>query len=455
MNVFELNLDGLVGPTHHYGGLALGNLASTSNALHIANPAAAAHQGIQKMRLLHHLGIKQGLLPPHQRPNLQMLHQLGFKGNPTQQIERAFQHAPHVLSACYSASSMWTANAATVTPSSDTEDKRLHFTAANLVSHLHRHQEENFSSFLLKQLFADERYFQHHSTLPSTMQTSDEGAANHSRLCHHHGHQGLHIFVYGKRASMTKDLHIAHPLKFPARQSLEASEAIVRNHRLAFEHTFFAHQHPLAIDQGVFHNDVIAVANECLLLIHEKAWIDQEKCLTQIKNQVDFPLKIIQISEQELSLADAVSTYLFNSQIVTLPDSTTKKMAMIAPSECEQHPKTREIITRWLSDPDNPICEVHYLDLKQSMKNGGGPACLRLRVPINETEMRAMQQGILVNDDLLARLDTWIDAHFRTHLTLHDLADPSLIEESLFALDELTSLLHLGAIYPFQREQNS
>ncbi|MDX2347040.1 MAG: N-succinylarginine dihydrolase, partial [Legionella sp.] len=30
--VYELNLDGLVGPTHHYAGLAYGNTASLAHA---------------------------------------------------------------------------------------------------------------------------------------------------------------------------------------------------------------------------------------------------------------------------------------------------------------------------------------------------------------------------------------------------------------------------------------
>lgn len=451
MTFFELNIDGLVGPTHHYGGLASGNMASISHALQMANPAAAAHQGIQKMRLLHHLGLPQAILPPHQRPNLHMLHQLGFQGTPTQQIERAFRIAPHVLSACYSASSMWTANAATVSPSIDTEDQKLHFTAANLVSHLHRHQEASFSSSLLQYLFADQRYFKHHDIIPSTWQTSDEGAANHSRLCLDHGHQGLHVFVYGKRAS---NIHarLDNPQKFPARQSLEASEAIARNHQLSEQHVIYACQHPAAIDAGVFHNDVIAVANESLLLIHEKAWVDQEKCLDKIRNQINFPLQVIQVNDSELPLADAVQTYLFNSQLLTLPNSKTRKMALIAPIECEHHRHTKKIIETWCSDPDNPIDEVHFLDLKQSMQNGGGPACLRLRVPISDKELHAMHQGVFVNDALLDRLDIWIDKHYRSELILHDLADPSLMNESLTALDELTSILKLGAIYPFQRE---
>ena len=150
MTIYELNMDGLVGPSHHYAGLSAGNIASTTNALSVANPAAAAHQGIEKMRFLHHKGIKQALIPPHQRPNLHLLHQLGFRGTPIEQIRQAKQADPHLLSACYSASSMWTANAATISASRDTDDKRVHFTAANLVSNLHRHQEAAFSHQLLQ-----------------------------------------------------------------------------------------------------------------------------------------------------------------------------------------------------------------------------------------------------------------------------------------------------------------
>lgn len=145
MNVYELNMDGLVGQTHHYAGLSSGNIASTNNALSISNPQAAARQGLEKMRRLYNMGLKQGLLPPHQRPNLNLLYQLGFKGTPSEQINKAYKTAPELLSACYSASCMWTANAATVSASVDTEDNKVHFTAANLISNLHRHQEADFS----------------------------------------------------------------------------------------------------------------------------------------------------------------------------------------------------------------------------------------------------------------------------------------------------------------------
>lgn len=453
MTVYEVNMDGLVGPSHHYAGLSAGNIASTSNALSIANPAAAAHQGIKKMRLLHQMGLKQALLPPHQRPNLHLLHQLGFSGTPIEQINQTKRADPNLLSACYSASSMWTANAATVSASLDTEDKRVHFTAANLVSNIHRQQEAEFSRQLLQKIFSDEGYFYHHPILPNTVTTSDEGAANHSRLSENHHDLGTYLFVYGKRALPAGNSYPA-PNRFPARQTLEASQAIARSHLLNPHRVVFACQNPAAIDQGVFHNDVIAVANESLLLIHQEAFLDQSDLLAELRAKTPFPLQIIEVSNKQFTVTDAVNSYLFNSQLITLPyHSKKKKMALIAPAECEQHQPIKAFIDSLLADNSNPIVEVHYLDLKQSMRNGGGPACLRLRVPLNEQELLAMHQGVLVDDALLNTLDNWIDKHYRSQLHPDDLVDPTLLDACFSALDELTSILGLGSIYPFQRER--
>ncbi|MDI9818413.1 MULTISPECIES: N-succinylarginine dihydrolase [unclassified Legionella] len=448
MPVFELNMDGLVGPTHHYAGLAKGNIASTMNALTLANPQAAALQGLAKMRLLHQMGVKQALLPPHQRPNLQLLYQLGFCGNATQQIEKAYRSAPELLSVCYSASSMWTANAATVSSSLDTADHHVHFTAANLISNLHRYQEADFSSYLLKQLFADEGYFSHHPLLPGSSVTGDEGAANHSRLCGEHASSAVNLFVYGKRC-FNEYQKARIPVKYPARQTLEASQAIVRAHQLNPEQVVFACQNPQAIDQGVFHNDVISVANESVLLVHEDAFVEQAAVIEELRQKINSPIQIIEISRNQLTVAEAVHTYFFNSQLVTAPN---RKMVLIAPIECEQYPRSKLLIDEILANESNPISAVHYLDLKQSMRNGGGPACLRLRVPLKEVELNAMHQGILITDDLLEKLDNWVLRHYRTQLHADDLQDPLLMEECLTALDELSTLLKLGAIYPFQRE---
>ncbi len=450
-DVFELNLDGLVGPTHHYAGLSPGNMASTSNAYTVANPAAAAHQGIEKMRFLHRLGLKQAVLPPHARPNLTLLRQLGFSGSHRHLVNQAKSRAPALLAACYSASSMWTANAATVSPSTDTVDGLVHITAANLVNQLHRHQEADFSRRLLQHVFADKRYFKHHPVLPKTPAMGDEGAANHSRLCAHHGGPGIHLFVHGRQA--LGESGTPSPTRFPARQTLEASEAIARSHQLNPESVLFACQNPHAIDRGVFHHDVIGVANESLLLIHQDALVNQSVILNQLLQRADYPLQIIEIAREQFTLEDAVKSYVFNSQLLTLPSTTPQKnMLLLAPKESETHPRVRPWIDALIMDKQNPVTHVHFLDLKQSMQNGGGPACLRLRVPLNTVELHAMHPHVLVNEALLDTLDQWVDRHYRTELHFDDLADLALMREASRALDELTHILKLGNIYPFQRQ---
>jgi succinylarginine dihydrolase len=450
MNVYELNMDGLVGPTHNYAGLAAGNIASSNNALCISNPQAAALQGLQKMRLLHEMGLQQGLLPPHQRPNLELLHQLGFRGTIGEQISKAYKTAPELLSACYSASSMWTANAATVSPSTDTWDNKLHFTAANLISNLHRHHEADFSKKILEFIFSNANYFHHHPILPRSTITGDEGAANHNRICQNYGQPGIHLFVYGKKALGNSQNNIG-PQKYPARQSKEASEAIARQHQLLDNQVVFACQNPFAIEQGVFHNDVISVANESVFLVHEHAFHDQSAVLKELREKASFSLTIIEIAQEQLTVADAVETYLFNSQIIRIPGQNS--MILIAPFECQSHPRVHTCIEEILSDSNNAINSVHFLDLKQSMRNGGGPACLRLRIPVNEVELQAMHQGVLVDNQLLDTLEQWILKYYRTELNAADLADSSLVIECFYALEELTRILKLGSIYPFQLEQ--
>lgn len=454
MQTYELNMDGLVGPTHHYAGLGIGNLASETNALSLANPQAAALQGLAKMRFLLRLGLQQAILPPHQRPNLALLHQLGFHGKAKQQINQAYRQAPALLSACYSASSMWTANAATVSASSDSGDQRVHFTAANLISNLHRSQEADFSKTVLERIFSKPDFFTHHPPLPKSLVTSDEGAANHNRLCAHHGSAGLNLFVYGRQALAETDptRSMAQPNKYPARQTLEASMAIARAHQLDNQRVVFAKQTPTVIDQGVFHNDVIGVANENLLLIHQHAFVDQHSVYEELKHKADFDLSIIEVNDKQVSVAEAVGSYLFNSQLLTLPN---RSMVLVAPIESQQSPAVNTFIEQLIADSSNPVNQVYFLDVKQSMRNGGGPACLRLRVPLKETELAAMHQQVLVDEALLDRLEVWVKKHYRQELQARDLADPALLEESFTALDELSQLLQLGSLYPFQQEQTA
>lgn len=70
---------------------------------------------------------------------------------------------------------MWTANAATVSPSADSADGKVHFTVANLNNKLHRMQEAPTTSAILGATFADPRYFAHHAALPQHGDLGDEG----------------------------------------------------------------------------------------------------------------------------------------------------------------------------------------------------------------------------------------------------------------------------------------
>ena len=447
-NAYEVNFDGLVGPTHHYGGLSWGNIASQRHRGDLSNPKRAALQGLGKMKFLAKLGIKQAVLPPHERPDMAALRRLGFTGNDEQVLKKSYGEKPRLLEACSSASAMWAANAATVSPSFDTQDRRLHITPANLIGRFHRSLEPPTTETVLRKVFCDEGKFVVHPPLPMTMSFSDEGAANHTRLCHTYGEPGIEVFVYGRGSNGPT---VLAPKKFPARQSLEASGAIARVHQLSPQLTVFIQQNPDAIDAGAFHNDVVSVGNQNILFYHEHAFAESPSAIERIRQvysrECGNDLITIEVGASEVSLEDAVASYLFNSQIVTLPDGT---MSIICASECHESEPTRAYIEKML-DADNPILSAHYVDVRQSMKNGGGPACLRLRVVLTDDEVAALHQPILLTDRLYEQLSAWIEKHHRDKLRSDDLADPKLLEESRAALDELTQILGIGSIYPFQR----
>jgi succinylarginine dihydrolase len=446
MRTFEVNFDGLVGPTHNYSGLSTGNLASTGHTAQTSNPREAALQGLDKMRRMIDLGLKQGILPPQERPNTGFLRRIGFAGTDRQVLEAARRRAPRFLSAAGSASSMWTANAATVCPSRDSGDGKVHFTPANLASKLHRSLEPEQTGEILRAVFPGER-FAVHAALPTSEWLGDEGAANHTRLCASHADAGLHFFVYGRSLTDEKSA----PRRFPARQTREASEAIARLHGLDDGSCFFAQQSPEAIDGGVFHNDVIAVGNEHVLLCHERAFLGGKQTIGELRSRFrarcSGDLEVIEVGEAQVSLQQAVESYLFNSQLVSLPDGT---MALIAPSECDRIAPVAGYLKQ-LTASGGPIGRVVTMDLRQSMNNGGGPACLRLRVPLREDELAHCNPNALLNPERHQTLADWVKRHYRDRLSPDDLADPQLLEESRRALDELTRLLGLGSIYPFQK----
>lgn len=437
----EVNFDGIVGPTHNYAGLSCGNLASQSHRRMISNPKAAALEGLEKMKLLADMRFRQAVLPPALRPDVDALRRLGFHGTDAQILQEAAHDDPAILAACSSASAMWAANAATVSPSADTTDHRVHFTSANLISHLHRSLEAPTTAAALQEIFSDSAVFAHHPPLPAAAQLSDEGAANHTRLCREAGGSGVEIFTYGRRSlSASQQL----PTTFPARQTLEASAAIARLHQLAPDRTVFVQQSPAAIDAGVFHNDVIAVGNQNVLLYHADAWCDMPAAIDEIRTKFvaccgDEPV-LIEVSASEVPLADAVSSYLFNSQLLTLPDGT---MLLLAPVECLHLESTRRFLEA-LPARGTPIHTVRYVDVRQSMQNGGGPACLRLRVVLTDEELKRVHPGVFLTDRLYHDLKAWIERHYRDRLAPEDLADPKLLEESRTALGALDGLLGLN-----------
>ena len=445
MNSVEVNFDGLAGPTHNFAGLAIGNLASRENRYRISHPRQAALEGLKKMRLLLSLGIPQGLILPQERPNIPALHRLGYRGTDQQILEKAARKNLEDLLLCSSSSAMWTANAATVSPSADTADRKVHFTPANLISQAHRRLETEMTARLLKIIFPDEKYFVHHPPLADAF--GDEGAANHMRFCAEYGGPGLNAFAYGRKEGLgEKQL----PSRFLARQNFETSRQVIRAHSLDEKKTLCLQQNPAAIDGGAFHNDVVAVNNQTVLLVHEQAFVKAEEGLRELTRAAaaifSSPLMMTIVSPAELALEEAVKCYLFNSQIVS---SSGGEMALIAPSECADNKKARKVVDRLLAG-GGPVRRVEFVKLYESMRNGGGPACLRLRVVLNEKELSAVHSGFLMNEKKLTALEKWVGRHYRENLNIDDLADPNLLKESRQALDELTQMVGCGPVYSFQ-----
>src|SRR5882724_1501120 len=330
MPAYEVNFDGLVGPTHNYSGLSRGNLASTAHRGTPSNPRKAARQGLAKMKWLADLGVHQAILPPHERPSICTLRSFGFAGSDAQILRAAAKQAPDLLAACCSASNMWVANAATVAPGVDTADGRVHFTPANLSSKFHRSIEAVQTTRTLRSIFHDETWFVVNDPIPGSCQNGDEGAANHTRFTAAHGKPGLHFFVYGHSAAGD---HTLSPQQFQSRQALEASRGVARLNRLDPNSIYFAQQNPAAIDAGVFHNDVISLGNENIFLYHEQAFTETEKTIEKLSRQFasmnnGAELVAIKVPASRVSLQDAVRSYLFNSQLVTLGKG---RMAFIAP----------------------------------------------------------------------------------------------------------------------------
>ncbi|HLL59965.1 MAG TPA: N-succinylarginine dihydrolase, partial [Allosphingosinicella sp.] len=394
MGLREINFDGIIGPSHNYSGLSLGNLASSTNKGNVSHPRAAALQGLDKMRHNLKLGLPQGVLLPHPRPDRDWLAELGT----------TVEEVPASLRpAAFSASAMWAANAATVSPAPDTADGRCHLTVANLRTMAHRSHEWPATLSQLRIAFGNEEHFAVHPPVPPTF--GDEGAANHMRIGGSHDAPGLEVFVYGQRGGA-----------FPTRQHVEACRAVARFHRLDPDRTLFVSQSEEAIAAGAFHNDVVAVANENVLLAHELAFEDQGDFYASLRRLVP-EVQIVEVPASEVALEDAIKSYLFNAQLVTLPEGG---MALILPEEARETPS----VWKWLQEMiggNGPIRKLFIVDVRQSMANGGGPACLRLRVVADPA---AVDQRFMVDEPKLDRLASVIGTHWPEQIAPEDLLDP-------------------------------
>jgi succinylarginine dihydrolase len=412
----EINFDGIIGPSHNYSGLSLGNVASAVNKGNVSHPRAAALQGLEKMRHNLAIGLAQGIFLPHPRPDRAWLAELAT----------TVEEVPASLRpAAFSASAMWAANAATVSPAPDTADGRCHLTAANLRTMAHRSHEWPATLAQLRLAFADETYFAVHAPVPGTF--GDEGAANHMRLAASHSAPGVEVFVYGQRGGA-----------FPVRQHVEASRAIARFHRLDPDRSLFVCQSEQAIAAGAFHNDVVAVANENVLFTHEQAFEDRPSFYAELRRLVP-EVEIVEVPAAAVTLQDAISSYLFNAQLVTLPAGG---MALILPEEARETPS----VWRWLEEMlagNGPIRQALTVDVRQSMANGGGPACLRLRVVADPA---TVDPRFLVDEAKLDRLAAVIAGHWPERIEPEDLLKPELWGQMEGARIALLEELSLGEL---------
>jgi succinylarginine dihydrolase len=435
----EHQFDGLVGPTHHYAGLSPGNLASQQHAGERSDPRAAALEGLAKMCRVRDLGVAQAVLPPHPRPSLALLRRLGFGGGEQQVLERALRDAPELLHAASSASSMWAANAACVAPAPETRDHKTHIVPANLASLLHRSIESEATERVLRAIFSDRARFAVHAPLPAGEALADEGAANHTRLFTEQA--AVHIFGWGRSASRP-----APTARFRARQTEQASRALARICQLSESSTLLWQQDPRGIDAGAFHTDVLAVGNGSLLLLHERAFVEHEQLLARLSQELGAGFKALVATEKELPLVDAVAAYPFNSQLLTLPDG---RMWLVSPRETQNNAAAQRFLARAVAESE-AIADIDYLDVNGSMRNGGGPACLRLRVPLSDADSKALAGNVLLDTALEQGLRAIIERRYRDRLSLADMADPALLVEARTALDEITQLLGIGAVFDFQ-----
>ncbi|QDT03357.1 N-succinylarginine dihydrolase [Rubripirellula lacrimiformis] len=437
MSLVEVQIDRLVGPTHHFGGLGVGNLASKSHSGQVSNPAAAAIQGLEKMKLVASLGVPQWVLPPQQRPDWTLLRSLGFAGSDRDVLRDARDRSPELLSAASSSSAMWTANAATVTVGNDGDRWGTDVSIANLSSSLHRCIEWQQTEADLRAILPSS--VRVHSPLMGGAAMRDEGAANHMRLGHVDAPEFVDVFVYGDQDPL--------PQNFMPRQTLASFQAIDRRHQWdrpqrSAGHAVFLKQHPRAIDAGAFHNDVVAISHHDLMIHHQFAFADNDAAMELLDRRcvevTGRPVVRVQVADDQLTMDEAIATYLFNSQVVSVGADDAPPV-MICPVQVDRSAAARGLVDRWQSE--GLISRVQFVDLGQSMAGGGGPACLRLRVPMQPEDVDAMSPASRWTPELHDRLCQIIHDGYPKAVSWDELASIDFVNAAKRVRDQVAESL--------------
>jgi len=434
--VREVSFDALIGPTHHFGGMAPGNLAAEASQGRPSSPKKAALEGLRKVRAAKGAGARKGILPPQPRPDFATLHALGFRGPEDQVLARVHDEAPYLLRAASSASAMWVANAATVIPARDAGDGVTHVVVSNLAHLFHRSLEARGTERLLRAILPADG-FEVHAPLPHHF--ADEGAANHLRL---EGTDGRvhHVFAWGR------EVLVPAQTRRPARQTREASAALARIGALKTGTFSVVQQSSLSIDAGAFHTDVVATSAPGLLVAHELAFEDRS-FLRTVGKQFGETLRVVVVADADLPLSEAVASYVLNSEVFARRDGS---LVWIAPESVKRSRAATSLLAS-LPKIEPRIVDVLHAPLEESLGNGGGPACLRLRVPATEAELAGFASRVWVTDELLAKLEVLVKERYRDRLMANDLSDPALARETLGVIDDVTRMLGLGAVFDFQR----
>jgi succinylarginine dihydrolase len=148
----------------------------------------------------------------------------------------------------------------------------------------------------------------------------------------------------------------------------------------------------------------------------------------------------VEVAAADVPLEDAIRSYLFNAQLVTLSDG---EMALIVPGEARETPSVWGWIERHLAG-NGPIRRVEVVDVRQSMANGGGPACLRLRVVADPA---SVDPRFLVDSDRIDRIAEVVARTWPDEIDHRDLQSAALIadiERARAALLETLGLQALG-----------